>query len=231
MNQQGDREEPIVLSYLGMRKAVGIIGFVLPFVLGFGGLLLSQTIQPSISDYYYTPLRNVLVGSLCAIGVFLVSTKGFDRKDEIAGYLSGIFAIGVAFIAKAPPKGVLRPIESISPLHFTFATLLFLTFAYFCLFLFVTTAKNRPPTRRKLQRNILYRVSGIVILIAVFLIAIVHLPSLKDALARFDPVFWLESLAVIAFGVAWLTKGEMILKDLPEPAKAPDEYAKRATAT
>jgi hypothetical protein len=28
-----------------------------------------------------------------------------------------------------------------------------------------------------------------------------------------DPVFWLESLAVVAFGVSWLTKGEMILKD------------------
>jgi hypothetical protein len=28
-----------------------------------------------------------------------------------------------------------------------------------------------------------------------------------------NPVFWLESLAVEAFGVSWLTKGETILKD------------------
>lgn len=30
---------------------------------------------------------------------------------------------------------------------------------------------------------------------------------------RLDPVFRLESLAVVAFGVSWLTKGESILKD------------------
>jgi hypothetical protein len=34
-----------------------------------------------------------------------------------------------------------------------------------------------------------------------------------SAVQALHPVFWLESTAVIAFGVAWLTKGEMILKD------------------
>ena len=27
------------------------------------------------------------------------------------------------------------------------------------------------------------------------------------------PVFWLEALAVIAFGVSWLVKGETVLRD------------------
>jgi hypothetical protein len=35
----------------------------------------------------------------------------------------------------------------------------------------------------------------------------------SDLIKKLDPVFWLESLAVVAFGVSRLTKGEMILKD------------------
>jgi len=38
-------------------------------------------IQDSISSYYYTDMRDVLVGSLCAIGVFLWSYRGYDDPD------------------------------------------------------------------------------------------------------------------------------------------------------
>jgi hypothetical protein len=77
MNPQFGPQEPLVLSYLGLRKAVGIIGLALPFVLAFGKILLqSPGIQDSISAYYYTDMGNVFVGSLCAIGVFLMSTRG-----------------------------------------------------------------------------------------------------------------------------------------------------------
>ena len=34
-----------------------------------------------------------------------------------------------------------------------------------------------------------------------------------NAVDSLAPIFWLESLAVVAFGVSWLTKGEAILKD------------------
>jgi hypothetical protein len=33
--------------------------------------------------------------------------------------------------------------------------------------------------------------------------------------AALHPVLWLEALASIAFGTAWLTKGQAILRDLP----------------
>jgi hypothetical protein len=32
-------------------------------------------------------------------------------------------------------------------------------------------------------------------------------------LLKFSPLFWLEAVAVFAFGVSWLTKGEVILAD------------------
>jgi hypothetical protein len=87
----------LVLSYLGLRKAVGMIGIGLPVVLVLGKVLFDGAgIEPSISNYYYTVMRDVLVGSLCAIGVFLVSYRGYAFVDNIAGKLVTICAIGVA---------------------------------------------------------------------------------------------------------------------------------------
>jgi hypothetical protein len=34
--------------------------------------------------------------------------------------------------------------------------------------------------------------------------------SLREA---YKPGYWLEALAVLAFGISWFTKGEAILKD------------------
>src|SRR6266853_1706068 len=90
-----DPDAPLVLSYLGLRKAVGIIGLTLPFVLAFGRILLQGFgLEGSISCYYYTDMGNVFVGSLCAIGVFLLSCRGYDQKDAIAGRLACLFAVG-----------------------------------------------------------------------------------------------------------------------------------------
>lgn len=47
-------ESPDVLSYLALRKGVGIIAVSLPFVLAIPWLIVRQTLEPSISDYYYT---------------------------------------------------------------------------------------------------------------------------------------------------------------------------------
>src|SRR5436305_1973099 len=220
MNPQPGPEGLLVLSYLTLRRAVGIIGFALPFVLILGkSLLQGPGIQPSISDYYYTITRDILVGSLCAIGVFLMSTKGYDRKDEIAGYLAGVFAIGTALFPTTPAHDPTSQAKVIGFLHYAFAALLFLTFAYFSLMLFTRTAPNKTPTRQKLHRNKVYRVCGYTILGCILLIAAVKLLPVRPLVDRFRPVFWLETVAIVTFGLAWFTKGEAILKDQKEDAK------------
>jgi hypothetical protein len=213
MNQPSGPQNPLVLSYLGLRKAVGIIGFALPFVLAFGKILFQGPgVEDSISAYYHTDLRNVFVGSLCAIGVFLMSCRGYDRRDEIAGYLACVFAIGVALFPTTPMNAT-APEILFGGLHLFFATLLFLTFAYFSLLQFTKTVRDAIPTRRKLQRNAVYRSCGYTILVCIVLIAVVKLSSAGALVRQLAPVFWLESVAIVAFGVSWLTKGEAILKD------------------
>lgn len=206
---------PLVVSFLTLRKAIGCLGMALPFALALGGMLLYQLeTQGSISGYYHTGMRDVLVGTLCAIGVFLWGYKGFDSRDNRASDIAGFSAIGVALFPTSP----LNPSSTekfIGGVHLVFAASFFITLALISLFLFTLSDPNKPPTPRKLQRNIVYRISGYLILLAIGLIALIGvLPEfLTSWLEPLDPVFWLESIAIFAFGVSWFVKGEGILED------------------
>jgi hypothetical protein len=51
----------------------------------------------SISAYFYTPVRSVLVGTLCAMGVCLIALKGRDRpREDLMLNLAGMCAPVVA---------------------------------------------------------------------------------------------------------------------------------------
>jgi len=58
-----------------------------------------------------------------------------------------------------------------------------------------------------------HRICGYAILACILVIGVVSLPSVKVLVGGLDPIFWLEPVAVVAFGGAWLVKGETILKD------------------
>jgi len=214
MTQPSGPQDSLVLSYLDLRKAIGTIGIALPFVLAIGKLLLDGPgIQSSMSAYYHTVMRDVFVGSLCAIAVFLLSYRGYQRQDYIAGKLACLFAIGVAFFPTAPDLDPSARDKIVSMAHSLFAMAFLLTLAYFSLAQFRKTDPSKPPTPQKLQRNIVYTVCGWTILACILLIVGLALLPGDAPVKRLDPVFWLESLAVVAFGVSWLTKGEAILKD------------------
>ena len=68
-------------SYLALRKAVGWIGILLPFALMLGGFLIfkEEIIQESISHYYYTGMRDVFVGALCAVALFMFFYSGYNK--------------------------------------------------------------------------------------------------------------------------------------------------------
>ncbi len=156
---------PAVHSYYTMRRAVGVTALSLPFVLGFGSIVLSLVgpahalphplLERSISDYYHTPMRDYLVGSLCAIAAFLACSRGYDRQDEIIGYMAGAFTFGVAFFPSFDPRSARYTLLDVEfgYIHTAFAALMFLALAYFCIFLFRRSSPEKPFTRRKLHRN------------------------------------------------------------------------------
>ena len=100
--QKGQGDYPEVLSYLALRRILGSIGVALPFVLFFGNLWLGDGhMLASISAYYYSVMRDVFVGSMCAAGVFLISYR-YTRWQDAAGSVAGFAAIGVALFPTTP---------------------------------------------------------------------------------------------------------------------------------
>jgi hypothetical protein len=209
------RGESLIISYLTLRRLVGLLGIALPFVLVVGGwLIFGVGQQSSISGYYYTPMRNVFVGTLCVIGFFLLSYRGYEPRDNIAGNLACLFAVGVAFFPTTPDGTVSHHAEIVGYVHLAFAAAFFATLIYFSLCLFTKTTPGVRPTRQKLRRNAVYRVCGYGMAVCMLLILAISLtPGERQSLQAYAPVFWLEGFAVIAFGVSWLTKGEAILGD------------------
>jgi hypothetical protein len=215
VSQPDPQNASLLIPYLTLRRAIGAVGISLPFALAFGKLFLQGPgLEDTVSGYYYTVMRDVFVGSLCAIGVFLLSYRGYDARDSAAANVAFVSAVGVALFPTAsgpapPPHEAL-----ISKVHHGFAACLFLTLAYFSLVLFRKTNDPLGPRGRKRMRNAVYAVSGWTILACMALIVVAfQLPPASPLLAL-DPVFWLESAAIIAFGFSWITKGEAILKDV-----------------
>src|ERR687898_3135634 len=105
------RSERYVRSYLIMRVTVGALGIALPVLLVLGEPLLFDG-QPfprgSLSAYYYSGVREVFVGTLCAIGVFLVTYKVAERsRENRLSIYAGAAAIVVAlFPTGKPGRGV-----------------------------------------------------------------------------------------------------------------------------
>jgi len=213
-------QDPVVLSYLALRRAVGYVALALPFVVAIGWWLFGgHVLESSISSYYYTGMRNIFEGSLCAISMFMFCCRGYDRKDEVAGIFSALCAVGVALFPTTPDAGATAHQKDIGAVHYTCAALLFLTLAYFCLVLFKMTAPGGKPTLQKIQRNRVYTVCGIVILVSIAAIVVLKFINVTY-LGAIGTVFIFETTSLLAFGTAWLIKGERFLKDeSPQPAR------------
>lgn len=207
--EAGGIQRPYILSYLGMRELAGWVGFALPFAVALGNL--PHALEGSISAYYFTRMGAWFVGSLWVIGFFMVSARGYDKRDERAGVLAGIFALGVALIPMNYCEVQSGLVKYRGWLHWTCAALLFIVLAYMCLKLFTQHAAN--PTPKKLRRNKFYVACGYTILVCIALIGVYSLLKHFDSplaarLGCYKPVFWLEAGSVWAFAIAWLVKGE-----------------------
>jgi hypothetical protein len=215
MNNLSKPNDALVISYLNLRKALGFIGLLLPFVLMFGRILLEGGgLLNSISGYYHSIVGDIFVGGLCAIGVFLFSYRGYDRRDDLASATAGVAALGVALFPTTPGLTATPRETTIGYLHLFFAAAFFGLMAYICLRLF--TKSNKPPsehTPEKRKRNMVYVASGWTIVVCIVLMLLLIFVPTTSAIRAIKPVLWLETIAVVAFGLAWLTKGEAILAD------------------
>src|SRR3954452_22694707 len=171
---RGERAEPmtqplsksthtLVVSYLGVRRAIGAIGLLLPIVLGpVGWLVFGIEIQDNMSSYYHTGLRDVFVGSMCAMGIFLFCYRGYDWIESWTGNLGCLSALGVALFPLDAGSDPLYQRSVLGYLHTLSGGMFFLTLAFYSLYHF---PKKREVAPHEAQRNFVYRTSGIAILL------------------------------------------------------------------
>jgi len=198
---------PQLISGRELQRGLGLLGFLLPIILYLGNWLIfgDTTLQGSISGYYNTGMRDVLVGTLCSFGVGLMAYKGHGLIDNIVASLSGIFAIGTALFG-TPPSNVYDPTEKIT--HAIFAVLFYSSLVVFSLYLFRKSDSDSVPTRKKRMRNRVYLFAGIVMFISIIAISITWILNLK--ILDDKAIFWFEALANFAFGISWFVKGGLV---------------------
>ncbi|MGR3542196.1 MAG: hypothetical protein ACU0BS_12330 [Hasllibacter sp.] len=212
----------VILSFYRVRQAMGAIGILLPVLLVGLSLAGYAPLPPALSDYYHTPLRDLFVGIMVTLGVFLLTYLGHRELDGIVtdktvSTAAGLGALGIAFAPNAtfdPCSGVpvTAQMTPVSAIHVLAAGTFLLATAVFCLVLF-RRSDRAVPTPGKRLRNGVYLACGLAILASLAGLAVyfVALPvQTRCDWQDLRPVLWLEVVTVLAFGVAWLVKGRGI---------------------
>lgn len=205
--------QPAVIQYRELRRTIGFLGLLFPFIVALGGMVLyCLKLQPSLSQYYYSNMRDVFVGLLFAIGVFLTAYRGYGSQDRYIGLATGLCAMGIALFPM-PLDGY--PLPNASYIHYLFALVFFLLLIYFCFHEFTQT-KGQFTDQKKI-RNRIYRGCGWIMLLCVvgmFVEFIIYRMGFEpDWLANANPIFWGEAISIFFFGVSWLVKGETFFRD------------------
>lgn len=213
----------LVLSFLAVRRAIGALGFFLPLALLAYGLVVGSLL-PSISAAYYSPMREIFVGSLIAQAVFLWSYEGFrpDAGEWISDKATArVASVAIALVALAPTSPAEKAEGSADPtctllqcflgeelswlVHLVAAAVFFGALAVYCLVLFT---KGVVDGAEKDASNRIYRLCGWTIIVSIGLLGLLFVTGLDDRLAALRPVFWLETVATFAFATSWMVKGD-----------------------
>lgn len=195
-----------IISYYELRMLIGAAGILLPFLLFIGKLVSNGDahIEYSVSDYYDNGAAgDILVGILFTLGFFLLSYRGYEPIDSKAANWGCVFALGVALFPTTSDN------DLVHKMHFVFAFLLFADFIFFSIHLFRKSDPQQVRSKQKENRNKAYLVCGIIMIVCVAGIAVCSF-LLEELSAKYQLVFWLESIALISFGFSWITKAEFL---------------------
>lgn len=214
---------------LTLRKIIGVLGMAMPLLL-FILLYFDNGLQhplESISHYYYTRVSSVFVITISLLAFFLIVYKGKEPIDFYISLFAGVFALLVVLfptnnitdicgdITKKYAVTILPKSDFRMYFHYTAAGLFFLCLSYMSFFLF--TKSDKSPSERgpkKRIRNRIYRTCGILTVLAILILFAGSLKIIPSEYFKEYPLtFWMETLAVESFGLAWLIKGETLFKD------------------
>ncbi|MEL6619392.1 MAG: hypothetical protein AAFP16_10985 [Pseudomonadota bacterium] len=189
-------------------------------------------------DVHHAEQRLATFAGFGAFGVALFPTGGWgcDLADFAARPILLFQLIdGAAQIAPADfvpgtsllqdPGAAFRLFAFASTIHYASAAVVFFFLAWFCFFVFTAVDDDQrgpdgQPTQVKVVRNVLYYITGSIIVLAILAMgASVLIPSITGTPWPWwdagNWTFWCEAAALVSFGISWLVKGRFIgwLKD------------------
>lgn len=208
-----------ILTFRRIRRAIGYLGIGLPVVLLILSLIpfFQTRVQASISHYYYTNLRELFTGVLCAVGLFLIRYKGtknpkFWKNDGLLTNIAGYMAFGVAFFPTNPDMWC-QKIYTLIPLdlkfmgaiHYGFAATFFLVLAIISIKVFTIGQQNNDLPVSMYNENNIYRICGYLIIFFVLMVPVFAWLNIFNY-----STLLFEALALFSFGTSWLIKGRAL---------------------
>lgn len=195
----------------------------------YGTYVPNGSFKNSISHYYYSSVGELFTGTLGAVALFMFCYKGHPKRrserglsDGVMTNLTAFFALGLVVFPASTDQcisdnmRIFLSSQHTGYIHFTFAALFFISLALMSIINFRRT--ETVANFGKGSNSTLYLWCGITILVCLVIIVIYaslfqgHYPGLD----KFRPVFVFEAIALIAFGLSWLTKGKINFYYIPK---------------
>ena len=241
-----------VVSYLTLRKTIGWLGMLLPFLLLLGNALLNNSglftnewfvqlhdsysyenegsFKSSVSHYYYTTVGEIFTGTLAAVALFMICYTGHPKRPQDKGLsdnamtnLAGIFALGV--IAFPTTSGLMKD----NLRSFISSSIIgWIHYGFAASFFIVLACMSMVNFRRAQNPDAFGQGDDDPFFLRCGLIMIACLmlvPILSSANIYSHSTFILEAIALVAFGLSWLKKGKADFNYLPKKMKLIKEPA------
>lgn len=198
----------------------GSLFFIGAFLLAYRG---------DVRSWWEGPLG--FLAGLAAFGVAIFPTggRGCEREQFVARPFAQVDVAesGVALVPQSG-TGAFNYFPGAADIHLVSAGVLFVFLAIFCLVIFrrVTDSEHRiggdpkaDLTPNKRRRNRIYLISGLVIVAAVIAMGWNKFWPI-DGWVENDTTFYVETIALFAFGVSWLVRGRFFNLFLLDPTEA-----------
>lgn len=232
-----------VVSYLTLRKTIGWLGMLLPFLLLIGNIVLNETglfnnewfiqlhdnykyenegsFKSSVSHYYYTTVGEIFTGILVAVSLFMICYTGHPKRQQDKGLsdnamtnLAGIFALGV--VAFPTTSGIMT--DNLRS-FISSSTIGWIHYGFAASF-FIVLAFMSMVNFRRAQDSDLFgtgKDDPFYLWCGIVMLACLILVPVFSSIETLNShsTFVLEAIALIAFGLSWLKKGKADFNYIP----------------
>lgn len=206
------------IDTIRLRKTVGWLGMLLPIIVLVLCIIFQcvpgHVLPDSISQtYYFEPTITPFMIILGAASILLMCYRGYEKIDDVINTLTGIAGLCICLFPCSNPEmyemglipdyvGTFQlPVVISGWIHNISAVVFFGLLAYNVLFLF--TKSSGELTENKRKRNLIYKICGIGMMVALLAIVVV-------AIFEIWAGTWLvEAVALFFFGIAFLTKADV----------------------